>query len=116
MADTVREQLRRHADSDSVAIRYDDTSITWRDYLAGADARAGAVTKMLDPARPLHVATLLENTPEMLYALAAGAAGSTRPAGGRGWPAISARRSARSSSRTANSSRCWTASTWARSA
>ncbi|MGI9589061.1 MAG: AMP-binding protein, partial [Dietzia maris] len=75
MADTVREQLRRHADSDSVAIRYDDTSITWRDYLAGADARAGAVTGMLDPARPLHVATLLENTPEMLYALAAGAAG-----------------------------------------
>ena len=75
MADTVREQLRRHADSDVVAIRYEDTSITWRDYLAGADARAGAVTGMLDPARPLHVATLLENTPEMLYALAAGAAG-----------------------------------------
>ena len=75
MADTVREQLRRHADSDVVAIRYEDTSITWRDYLAGADARAGAVTGMLDPARPLHVATLLENTPEMLYALAAGALG-----------------------------------------
>ncbi|MCT1638327.1 AMP-binding protein [Dietzia cinnamea] len=75
MADTVREQLRRHADSDSTAIRYEDASITWRDYLAGADARAGAVTAMLDPDRPRHVATLLENTPEMLYALAAGAAG-----------------------------------------
>ena len=122
MADTVREQLRRHADSDSVAIRYDDTSITWRDYLAGADARAGAVTGMLDPARPLHVATLLENTPEMLFALAAGAAGGYVTVGlnatrrGRGWPVTSARRSARSSSPTPSSSRCWTASTWARSA
>ncbi|MCT2272925.1 AMP-binding protein [Dietzia cinnamea] len=75
MADTVREQLRRHPDSDSTAIRYEDASITWRDYLAGAVARAGAVTAMLDPDRPRHVATLLENTPEMLYALAAGAAG-----------------------------------------
>ena len=75
MADTVREQLRRHADSDVVAIRYDDLAVTWRDYLAGADARAGAVTGMLDDTRPRHVGTLLENTPEMLYALAAGAFG-----------------------------------------
>lgn len=75
MADTVRDQLRRHADSDSVAIRYEDTVISWRDYLAGADARAGVVTGMLDGSRPRHVGTLLENTPEMLYALAAGAFG-----------------------------------------
>src|SRR5690606_371689 len=85
MADTVREQLLRHADSDVVAIRYEDTSITWRDYIRGAQQRAGVITGVLDgtrldnaqpdSARPRHVATLLENTPEMLYALAAGALG-----------------------------------------
>ena len=75
MADTVREQLLRHADSDSPAIRYDDLTISWREYIEGAQARAGAITGMLDPARPRHVATLLENTPEMLFALAAGAFG-----------------------------------------
>ena len=75
MADTVREQLRRHADSDTPAILYGDTSISWREYLAGADARAGVLAGMLDGTRPRHVATLLENTPEMLFALAAGAVG-----------------------------------------
>ena len=85
MADTVRAQLLRHADSDGVAIRYGDTSITWREYLEGAARRAGAIESVLDggwtenahtvASRPRHVATLLENTPEMLYALAAGALG-----------------------------------------
>ena len=75
MADTVREQLRRHADSDAPAILYEDATISWRDYVAGADRRAGAVAPMLDDARPRHVGTLMENTPEMLYALAAGALG-----------------------------------------
>ena len=85
MADTVRDQILRHAASDVVAIRYEDTSITWRDYLAGAGKRAGAIEEVLggawthnrhsSGARPRHVATLLENTPEMLFALAAGALG-----------------------------------------
>lgn len=85
MADTVRAQLLRHADSDVVAIRHEDTSITWRDYLAGAAKRAGAIESVLHgvwtenartaSSQPRHVATLLENTPEMLYALAAGALG-----------------------------------------
>lgn len=85
MADTVRAQLLRHADSDGVAIRFGDTSITWREYLEGAARRAGAIESVLDggwtenahtvASRPRHVATLLENTPEMLYALAAGALG-----------------------------------------
>lgn len=73
MADTVRGQLLRHAESDSPAILYDDLSISWRDYVEGANLRAGVLSGMLDPMRPRHVATLLENTPEMLYALAAGA-------------------------------------------
>ena len=85
MADTVRAQLLRHADSDTPAIRFEDTSFTWREYLEGAAKRAGAVEAVLHgvwtenarsaASRPRHVATLLENTPEMLFALAAGALG-----------------------------------------
>lgn len=81
MADTVREQLRRHADSDSPAIRYEDLTISWREYISAADRRAGALDAMLDDSRPRHVGTLLENTPEMLYALAAGALGGVVIAG-----------------------------------
>lgn len=85
MADTVRDQLRRHADSGTPAIRYSGTTISWRDYVRGAERRAGVIEPMLgesrldnaqsDETRPRHVGTLLENTPEMLYALAAGALG-----------------------------------------
>lgn len=85
MADTVRDQLLRHTDSDAPAILHEDTSITWREYLEGAAKRAGAIEEVLHgvwtenahtaASRPRHVATLLENTPEMLYALAAGALG-----------------------------------------
>ena len=85
MAETVREQLLGHTENDDVAIRYEDTSITWREYLEGAAKRAGAIEEVLDGVwsqnartdadRPRHVATLLENTPEMLYALAAGTLG-----------------------------------------
>lgn len=85
MADTVREQLLRHAESDVTAIRYEDLEVSWRDYVRGAEKRAGAIGTVLDGAwttntsyastRPRHVGTLLENTPEMLYALAAGALG-----------------------------------------
>ena len=85
MADTVREQLLRHAESDRTAIHFEDLEISWRDYLRGAGKRAGVITEVLDgtrldnaqpdSARPRHVGTLLENTPEMLYALAAGALG-----------------------------------------
>ncbi|MDX2357694.1 AMP-binding protein [Dietzia sp. PP-33] len=81
MADTVREQLRRHADSDSPAIRYDDLTVTWREYVSAAERRAGALEAMLDDSLPRHVGTLLENTPEMLYALAAGAFGGFVVAG-----------------------------------
>ncbi|MBB1024420.1 MULTISPECIES: AMP-binding protein [unclassified Dietzia] len=81
MADTVREQLRRHADSDSPAIRYEDLTVSWRVYVSAADRRAGALDAMLDDTRPRHVGTLLENTPEMLYALAAGALGGIVVAG-----------------------------------
>ena len=81
MADTIREQLRNLADADHDALLHDDHSLSWRDFVAGADRRAGAVAALLDGSRPRHVGTLLDNTPELLFALAAGALGGYVTAG-----------------------------------
>lgn len=81
MSDTVRALLLQHADRDSVALRYDDRTWTWRAYLAEAAARAHVLRGMADPARPFHVGVLLPNTPEMALAIAAGAIGGHVTAG-----------------------------------
>lgn len=81
MSDTVRALLLQHADRDSVALRYDDRTWTWRAYLAEAAARAHVLRDMADPARPFHVGVLLPNTPEMALAIAAGAIGGHVTAG-----------------------------------
>lgn len=48
---------------------------TWRDHLADAERQASAVIAGADPSRPLHVGTLLGNTPAMLTAMAAAGLG-----------------------------------------
>jgi fatty-acyl-CoA synthase len=73
--DTIREYLLAQAGSDRPGLRSGDDTWTWREYVAGAGARANAVRALLDPDRPPHVGVLLENTPEMAFALAAGALG-----------------------------------------
>lgn len=81
MSDTVRALLLQHAERDSVALRYDDRTWTWRSYLGEAAARAHVLRDMADPARPFHVGVLLPNTPEMALAIAAGAIGGHVTAG-----------------------------------
>ncbi len=73
--DTVEQFLRSHADRDDTALKYEERTWTWREYLAGAARRANALRALLSPDRPAHVGVLLENTPEMVFALAAGALG-----------------------------------------
>jgi fatty-acyl-CoA synthase len=75
MAETLQQLLRERADQDTVAVKYGETTWTWREYVAGAQAQAAALVAQADPLRPLHVGTLLGNTPEMLTALAAAALG-----------------------------------------
>lgn len=75
MADTVQQMLLVHADSDEPGLRFEDQSLTWREYVAESLARAHAISGEADPNRPLHVGVLLENTPDMAMALAAGALG-----------------------------------------
>ncbi len=75
MADTLQNLLRERAYEDTVAIKYGDRSWTWREHVAEASAAAAALIAVADHARPLHVGVLLDNTPDMLTALAAAGLG-----------------------------------------
>ena len=75
MADTLQQLLRERADQHNIAVKYGDRTWTWAEYIAGAKAQAAAVLGLADPQQPLHVGTLLGNTPDMLTALAAAALG-----------------------------------------
>ena len=75
MADTVQQALRDRMDDDGVAIKYDDQRWTWREHLEAASAEAAALQALADPDRPMHVAALLCNTPDMLQAMSAAGLG-----------------------------------------
>ena len=75
MAETLQQLLRERADDDTVGLKYVDRTWTWREHLAEAAAEASALIATADPDRPLHVAALLGNTPDMLRALAAAGLG-----------------------------------------
>ena len=69
MAETVQQQLRDLIDGSSVALRHDGAQRTWREHLADAAAQASALLAIADSGRPLHIGTLLGNTPAMLTAM-----------------------------------------------
>ena len=75
MAETVQQLLRERADDDRVGLKYGDRTWTWREHLSEAAAEAAVLVTAHDPDRPLHVGTLLGNTPEMLRAMAAAGLG-----------------------------------------
>ena len=75
VAETIQQLLRERAGDDSVAIRYGDRQWTWREHLAMAANAASALLSIGDPARRLHVGTLLGNTPDMLIQMAAAGLG-----------------------------------------
>ncbi len=75
MADTLQQLLRERAEQDTVAVKSDDRTWTWREHVADASAQAAALIDAANPDRPLHVGVLLGNTPEMLTAMAAAALG-----------------------------------------
>lgn len=75
MAETLQQLLREREGGDTVAVKYGDRTWTWREHVAEAKAQAATLIGMADPQRPLHVGTLLGNTPDMLTALAAAALG-----------------------------------------
>jgi len=68
---TVRELLLARAAEDGTGLLAGDRRWTWAEYVAEATRQAMALRPLLDPSRPAHVGVLLDNTPEMAFALAA---------------------------------------------
>lgn len=81
MSDTVQAVLRGHAGKDTRALVFEDRTWSWRELVAESAARAHTLHGMVDHDRPLHIGTLMENTPEMAMAIAAGAIGGHVTAG-----------------------------------
>jgi fatty-acyl-CoA synthase len=75
VAETLQQLLRERLDQDTPALKFGDRVWTWREHLADAASMAAALIGVADRDRPLHVGTLLGNTPEMLTAMASAALG-----------------------------------------
>ncbi len=75
MAETLQQLLREREGSDTIAVKYGDRCWTWRDHIAAAERQAAGLLELADPSRPVHIGTLLGNTPDMLTAMAAAALG-----------------------------------------
>ena len=67
--------LRERTADSGIAVKYGDRVWTWAEHLDEARRQATALITLADPSRPLHVGTLLGNTPRMLTALAAAGLG-----------------------------------------
>jgi fatty-acyl-CoA synthase len=75
VADTVQQLLRDRIGDPTPAVKYGERVWTWREHLDEAARHAAALIARADPWRPLHVGTLLGNTPQMLTAMAAAGLG-----------------------------------------
>jgi fatty-acyl-CoA synthase len=75
VAETLQQLLRERLGQDTPAVKYGERVWTWREHLADATSTAAALIGLADPGRPLHVGTLLGNTPEMLTVMASAALG-----------------------------------------
>ncbi|WP_373143209.1 fatty-acid--CoA ligase FadD1 [Mycobacterium marinum] len=75
MTETIQALLQQRMSDSSIAVKYHDLQWTWREYLAEAAARAAGLIAVADPDRPLHIGSLLGNTPEMLAQMAAAGLG-----------------------------------------
>ncbi|GFG75115.1 fatty-acid--CoA ligase FadD1 [Mycobacterium botniense] len=75
MAETLQQLLRERMGQQTAAVKYGDRVWSWQEHLADASTMAAALIGIADRQRPLHVGTLLGNTPEMLTAMAAAALG-----------------------------------------
>ncbi|WP_300402549.1 fatty-acid--CoA ligase FadD1 [Nocardioides sp.] len=74
-AGTVQQLLRERAEDDSTAILHDGRSQTWREHISESSQVAAALIGIADAQRPVHVGTLLGNSPDMLRMMAAAGLG-----------------------------------------
>jgi fatty-acyl-CoA synthase len=73
--DTMQAYLRRRLSDPNVAVKHRELQWSWSQYLAKAAARAAALIGAADPLRPMHIGSLLGNSPEMLLQMAAAGLG-----------------------------------------
>ncbi len=69
--------LRDRSEDDALALKYDDRTWTYRELVAEGWRRAALFAQLADPARPPHVGVLLDNVPDYLFWLTAGALSGT---------------------------------------
>jgi fatty-acyl-CoA synthase len=81
VAETVQQWARALAADDRPGLAFEDRRWTWRETIGDAAARARVLASWAAPDRPLHVGVLMENTPELVRALLAGAIGAHVTAG-----------------------------------
>jgi fatty-acyl-CoA synthase len=75
MTETIQSLLQRRSSDTAVAVKYGDLQQSWTQYLAESAACAAALLKAADPSRPMHIGSLLGNTPDMLTQMAAAGLG-----------------------------------------
>lgn len=75
MAETVQQLLRERRSDTGPAVKFGDQVWSWQEHLDEAARQAAALIALSDTERPLHVGTLLGNTPAMLTAMAAAGLG-----------------------------------------
>ena len=75
MAETVQQLLRELSADDTTALVFGDESWTWREHVAEAENLASALLALCDTDKPVHVGSLLGNTPDMLRMMAGAALG-----------------------------------------
>jgi len=74
--DTVAGLLRRRADDDHLALRFEGRRWSWRQVVAEAGARADLLAGLADGSPP-HVGVLLDNTEDYIFLLAGAALAGT---------------------------------------
>ncbi|MBX9638469.1 MAG: fatty-acid--CoA ligase FadD1 [Mycobacteriaceae bacterium] len=75
MTETIQALLRQRLADSGIAVKYGELQWTWSEYLAKAAAQAAALLDAADRGRPMHVGSLLGNTPDMLTQMAAAGLG-----------------------------------------
>ncbi len=76
MVETVQTWVRERAQDERSGLMFGDERWTWAETIGDAAARARVLATHAVAGQPLHVGVLMENTPEMIRALLAGAVAS----------------------------------------
>ncbi len=69
--------LQERGDDDALALKYEDRTWTYRELVQEGWRRAARFAELRDPERPPHVGVLLDNVPDYVFWLTAGALSGT---------------------------------------